>query len=208
MFFKQIHTGTMGNFTYIFGCKDTRMSAVVDPPSDITKVINILKDNNFKLEYIYATHTHFDHIGGIRELKAQTNAKTVVHRLESNVLKNKNIPVDIEVEEGDHMRLGTVIVRIIHTPGHTPGGICLLINNEKLITGDTLFVGDCGRTDLSGGNSKQLYESLEKKIKTLPDNIEVYPGHDYGGESSTIEKEKKSNPALNCKTLAEFEALP
>ncbi len=208
MFFKQIHTGAMGNFTYVFGCEETGAGAIVDPPSNVNKVLALLSDNGLKPEYLFATHTHFDHIGGFREIKSLTDIKTVVHKLECDVLKNQTIPVDIEVEEGDHMRLGTVIVRIIHTPGHTPGGICLLINNEKLITGDTLFVGDCGRTDLAGGSSKQLYESLERKIKTLPDNIEVYPGHDYGGASSTIGNEKKNNPALNCKDLKEFEALP
>jgi glyoxylase-like metal-dependent hydrolase (beta-lactamase superfamily II) len=109
------------------------------------------------------------------------------------------------VDDGDIIHIGSIPVKIIHTPGHTPDGICLLVDNQKLLTGDTLFVGECGRTDMPGGNSKNMYNSLFNKILKLNDDVEVYPGHDYGPKpSSTIGEEKRSNYTLEPRSLAEF----
>ncbi len=208
MFFKQIPIGSMSNFSYLFGCERTRDAAVVDPAFDVGKILKQTSTDGYKIKYILTTHAHFDHIGGHKSMIDSTGAKVVAHRLEVDQIRNHQIPVDKIVEDGDEIKIGEITVRIIHTPGHTPGGICLLIGREKLITGDTLFVGDCGRTDLSGGSSKALYESI-LKLMTLDDGVEIYPGHDYGlRSSSTIGEEKKTNPAMRCRTFEEFNALP
>jgi glyoxylase-like metal-dependent hydrolase (beta-lactamase superfamily II) len=123
---------------------------------------------------------------------------TVAHKL-------SRINADTQVKDGDVIRVGHIPMKVIHTPGHTPDSICLLIDNQKLLTGDTLFVGECGRTDLPGGNSKQMYNSLFNKILKLNDEIEVYPGHDYGPKPySTIGEEKRSNYTLEPRPLIEF----
>ncbi len=109
------------------------------------------------------------------------------------------------MDDGDILEVGKVAIQVIYTPGHTQDGICLLINKEKLLTGDTLFVGECGRTDLPGGDPKQLYHSLFDKILKLPDTVEVYPGHDYGAKpSSTVGYERQHNYVLQPRTESEF----
>lgn len=209
MYFKQIAVGSMGNFSYLFGCKNTREAGIVDPAFNVSNIIKQAKDDGYKINYVFTTHSHFDHVGGHKDIIEQTGAKVAVHSLESDNLRRNNIPSDIIVEDGSEVQVGELKVEIIHTPGHTPGGICLLINGKKLITGDTLFVGDCGRTDLAGGSSKALYDSISNKLKILDDKIEIYPGHNYGHKpSSTIGEEKKLNPTMKCKSLEEFDALP
>ena len=208
MIFKQILVGMMANFTYVFGCEKTKQAAVVDPPSNTSEILRFAEENGLKIGWIFATHNHSDHVGGIRSLVQETGAKVVVHKDDASGLQRGRIPTDVVVEDGEKLKVGDVEVQVIHTPGHTPGGICLLIDG-KLITGDTLFVGNCGRTDLPGGSLKQLFESLHKKLKTLSDDTEVYPGHDYGEQpTSTIGYEKETNPTLMCKTVEEFEMVP
>jgi hydroxyacylglutathione hydrolase len=119
----------------------------------------------------------------------------------TRILKAENLKVD----DGDVIRIGSIPIKVIHTPGHTSDSICLLVDNQKLLTGDTLFVGECGRTDLPSGNSKSMYHSLFHKILKLNDDVEVYPGHDYGSKpSSTIREERRSNYTLEPRSLAEF----
>ena len=109
------------------------------------------------------------------------------------------------MEDGDVLTVGDVTLKIIYTPGHTADSICLLVNNKKLLTGDTLFVGECGRTDFSGGNSRSMYDSLFHKLSKLEDNIEIYPGHDYGTKpSSTLGEEKKTNYTLEQRSVEDF----
>ncbi|OGL53523.1 MAG: hypothetical protein A3G31_07365 [Candidatus Schekmanbacteria bacterium RIFCSPLOWO2_12_FULL_38_15] len=208
MYFKQIPLGQMGNYSYLFGCEKTKEAAVVDPAFEVDRIIKAANSDGYKIKYIFTTHGHFDHTGGHIETASKTGAKIIAHKKETGSLKRNSITVDIEVNDGDEINVGNITVKIIHTPGHTKGGICLLVDDKKLITGDTLFVGDCGRTDLGDGSSKELFNSINEKLKTLPDNIEVYSGHGYGGAYSTIGQEKKTNPAMKCKTLEEFEALP
>ena len=197
MFFKQVLQHG-DNLSYIIGDETTKEAAVVDSSFNAGEIIRILKAENLTLKYIINTHNHSDHTAGNIELRLLFNAKIVAHSL-------SRINADIKVDDGDIIHVGGVPVKIIFTPGHTPDGICLLVDNQKLLTGDTLFVGECGRTDLPGGNSKRMYHSLFNKILKLKDDIEVYPGHDYGlRPSSTIGDEKRSNYTLKPRSLAEF----
>lgn len=196
MFFEQIkYRGD--NFSYIIADEASREAAVVDPSFNVDAIVLILKDQNFNLKYIINSHGHADHTAGNEELKSAYHSKIVAHKL-SHVNK------DISVIDGDIIRLGTVTIKVIHTPGHSPDSICLLTDG-KLLTGDTLFVGECGRTDLPGGSAKDMYTSLLQEIAKLDDSIEVYPGHDYGPfPSSTIAKEKQTNYTLQNRTLQQF----
>jgi len=196
MFFKQIkYRGD--NFSYIIADVGSREAGVVDPSFNVDAIILILKDQNFNLKYIINTHGHSDHTAGNEELKSAFHSKIVAHKL-------SHVSQDISVVDGDRIRLGTVTIEIIHTPGHTPDSICLLTEG-KLLTGDTLFVGECGRTDLPGGNVKDMYVSLLQRIAKLDDSIEVYPGHDYGpSPNSTIGREKQTNYTLQNRTLQQF----
>jgi glyoxylase-like metal-dependent hydrolase (beta-lactamase superfamily II) len=186
------------NFSYIVADDVTREAAVVDSSFNAGEIIRILKTENLKLQYIVNTHGHSDHTVGNEELRSMFGAKTVVHKL-------SRVNADIAVDDGDVVRVGNVSIKVIYTPGHTPDSICLLVDNKKLLTGDTLFVGECGRTDLPGGNSRSMYDSLFNKLLKLGDDVEVYPGHDYGSRpSSTIGEEKRSNYTLQPRSLGEF----
>jgi hydroxyacylglutathione hydrolase len=196
MFFKQIQQHS-DNFTYIIADEETREAAAVDSSYNADEIIKSIKNEKLQLKYIINTHGHSDHTAGNTELQSIFKAKIIAHN------QSKNHP-DIPVDEGDTLSIGKISVKIIYTPGHSADSICLLVNNQKLLTGDTLFVGECGRTDFPGGNTKSMYESL-KKLQKLNEDIEVYPGHDYGlNPSSTIREEKKSNYTLQPRSLKEF----
>jgi hydroxyacylglutathione hydrolase len=196
MFFRQIQQHS-DNFSYIIADDVTREAAVVDSSFNAGEITRILTAENLKLKYVISTHGHSDHTAGNEELRSTFGAKTVAHKL-------SRINADVAVEDGDVIRVGTLPIKVIHTPGHTPDSICLLVDN-KLLTGDTLFVGECGRTDLPGGNSRSLYDSLFSKLSKLGDDVEVYPGHDYGSKSSsTMGEERRSNYTLQPRSLKEF----
>jgi hydroxyacylglutathione hydrolase len=197
MFFRQVQQHG-DNFSYIIADETTREAAVVDSSFNAGEITRIIKAENLKLKYVINTHSHSDHTAGNAELRATFKAATVAHKL-------SRINSDIKVDDGDILHIGNIPVQVIYTPGHTPDGICLLVDNQKLLTGDTLFVGECGRTDLPGGNSKNMYNSLFNKLLKLNDKIEVYPGHDYGSKpSSTIGEERRSNYTLEPRSLTEF----
>ncbi len=196
MYFKQIQKHS-DNFSYLIANEKTREAAAVDPSYNADEITRILKTEQFKLKYVINTHSHTDHTAGNEELLSLFGPQIVAHKLSR---ANPKIAVD----DGDILPLGAIQIKIIHTPGHTPDGICLLVNNKKILTGDTLFVGECGRIDLPGGNAKDLYTSFNKLLK-LNDDIEVYPGHDYGLKPcSTIGEERKSNYVLQPRNLKEF----
>ena len=196
MFFRQIKQSG-DNFSYVIADEATRECAVVDPSFNTDAIIRLIKDENLLVKYVIDTHSHFDHTAGNEEIKSAFGAKVVAHKL-------ADIDKDISVDDGDTLRLGKITIRVIYTPGHTRDGICLLADG-KLLTGDTLFVGECGRTDLPGSSSKDMYNSLFNKLMKLDDSIEVYPGHDYGSQPySTIGQEKKTNYVLEKRTLEEF----
>ncbi len=185
------------NFSYIIADEATKEAAVVDPSFNVEAITQLLTRESLNLKYIVNTHHHSDHTAGNEELAVKYQAKIVAHRM-SRVKK------DIAVNDGDSIRIGKITIRIIHTPGHSPDSISLLIDG-KLLTGDTLFIGECGRTDLTGGNASDMYHSLFDKLMKLSDEIEVYPGHDYGPRpNSTIGQERKTNYTLEKRTLEEF----
>ena len=196
MFFKQIKQDG-DNFSYVIADETTKECAIVDPGFNTSAIMMLLKDRSFNVKYLINTHSHMDHAAGNEEIKSSFHAKIVAH-------KSAGGAKDIIVNDGDIITLGKIAIKIIHTPGHTPDSICMLVDG-KLLTGDTLFVGECGRTDLSGGSAEDMYKSLFNKLMKLDDNIEVYPGHDYGPHPhSTIGLEKRTNYTLEKRTLEEF----
>ena len=196
MFFKQLQQHG-DNFSYILGDDETRDAAVVDSSFNGGKITRILKTENLALKYLINTHNHSDHTAGNEELRSYFGAKTVSHRL-------SRIKPDLEVDDGDTILLGNIVIKVIHTPGHTPDSICLLVE-KKVLTGDTLFVRECGRTDLPGGDSTSLYQSLFNRLLKLDNDIQVFPGHDYGPKPySTIGEERKLNYTLQPRSLEEF----
>jgi hydroxyacylglutathione hydrolase len=198
MFFKQIKQYG-DNFSYVLADEATREAAVVDSSFNADEITRIMKSNKFNLKYVINTHGHSDHTTGNAELiETFFGAKIVAH-------KKSKVINDLTVEQDDVLKVGKIQVKVIYTPGHTTDSICLLVDNQKLLTGDTLFVGECGRTDFAGGSSKDMYESLFGKLIKLDDTVEVYPGHDYGDKSSsTIGQEKKSNYTLKDRSLKDF----
>ncbi len=206
MFFKQLKVGPMQNFSYIIGDENSKEAAVVDAGWEIDKLIETAKKENFQIKKIILTHFHYDHVQKVDELASKTNAVVYFHEDDYNEikksLKNPNIKI-VKLKNNDEIKVGSVKIKVLHTPGHTHGAICILAEN-KLLTGDTLFVNAIGRTDLTGGDSLKLFESLQK-LKKLNDEIEVYPGHDYGDiPFSTIGNEKKNNPYFKCETKEQF----
>jgi glyoxylase-like metal-dependent hydrolase (beta-lactamase superfamily II) len=196
MLFKQIkYRGD--NFSYIIADETSREAAIVDPSLNQDVLMKFIKDQKLKLKYIIDTHGHGDHTAGNDDLKRASGAQIVAHKI-SDVRK------DVPVDDADILKLGKIIIKVIHTPGHTPDSISLLVDG-KILTGDTLFIGECGRTDLPGANPADMYHSLFDKLGKLDDKIEVYPGHDYGPKpSSTIGEQKRTNYVLEKRTLEEF----
>ena len=196
MIFKQVPVGTFQNFSYIIGDEKTKLAALVDPAWEVDNLLAQCEKLGLKVTLVINTHSHHDHIEGNETVARRTGAKVVMHE-KSPVRK------DISVNDGDIIEVGSLKLKVFHTPGHCPDHICILVDG-KLLTGDTLFVGECGRSDLAGGDSGDLYDSLEK-ILLLDDGIEVYPGHDYGKTTfSSIGFERRNNYTLKERTREEF----
>ncbi len=186
MIIKQIEIGGFDVFCYIVGSEKTGIGAVIDPGGDAGLIAGDAKKSGLSIAYIFNTHGHFDHTSGNAALKKMTGAKIVRHRLESGG------DADIRLDSEKIFPVGDIVFTIFHTPGHTPGGICLYADGN-LFTGDTLFVGDSGRTDLPGGDRQALGRSI-RGLMELPDDTVVWPGHDYGPTpSSTLGWEKRNN---------------
>ena len=196
MIFEQIPVGLMQNFSYLIGDEDSKEAAIVDPGWEIEKILEIAKKHGLNVKYILITHSHYDHIDKVKEIADATDATVYVHKEDADEIKNRGVDKIKTIKENDEITIGKMKIKVLHTPGHSPGSVCYLVEN-KLITGDTLFVENIGRTDLPGGDPKIIAESL-KKLKKLDENIEVYPGHDYGSvKHSTIKHEKKNNPHMS-----------
>lgn len=204
MIIKSLEVGPIMANCYILGCEKTGDAVVIDPGGDTDKILVLLSQSNLKVKYIINTHGHFDHVSDNKRLKEVTGAEILIHtqdapmlsQLSENAamfgLSSDNSPKpDRMLEEGDIITFGDNInIKVLHTPGHTLGGICLAVE-DVVIVGDTLFAGSIGRTDLPGGNFDTLISSIKKKLFVLSDNTKVLTGH---GPETTIGNEKKHNP--------------
>ncbi|MEK6907830.1 MAG: MBL fold metallo-hydrolase [Thermoproteota archaeon] len=193
----QIQVGNMQNFTYVVEDEDTNEGIIIDPSWDLDQIEQIIKRNNLKIKYIINTHHHFDHTLGNEGMIKSTNAKIIQH--EKSELKH-----DVAVKDGNIIEFGNSKLTVLHTPGHSKDSMCL-IGDGKLFSGDTLFVGNCGRIDLPGGSAKELYHSLFDILYSLNDDLTLYPGHNYGHSlTSTIGQEKITNLVMQKRTEQEF----
>jgi len=194
LYFRQIPVGYMGNFVYLLGDSNKKECVMVDPAWDVDAVLKKAEKDGMKVVAGILTHTHFDHCNGVEGLIQKTGVKVYVHENEAKYLKESKEHL-VETKEGSTLKIGDVEMTFLHTPGHTEGAQCILFG-DKIITGDTLFVGACGRCDLPGGDEKKLMQSL-KRLASLDGALKVFPGHAYGdADSSTIEHERRTNPFM------------
>lgn len=194
LYFKQIPVGYMGNFIYLIGDKKKKECALVDPAWDVDAVLKDVEKDGIKVVAGILTHTHFDHANGVEALIKKTGCKIYVNEHEAKYLKEFKDHL-VETTEGSKLKIGDVEMTFFHTPGHTEGAQCILVG-DKLVTGDTLFVGACGRCDLPGGDERKMKQSLQR-LAGLDGSLLVFPGHAYGEEdSSTIGNERRTNPFM------------
>lgn len=215
---EQIQIGPMQNFTYIVGSKSTREVTIVDPAWDIQALLDLLAERDYKLTAALVTHYHPDHCGGsfgdntvagVAELLELNPVKIYTNRLEADGLKKVTGISDSDmakVDSGDRLRIGEIEVEFLHTPGHTPGSQCFRISNT-LVSGDTLFIDGCGRVDLPGSNSEDMYHSIQK-LASLPDDTLLLPGHNYSAvPHATMEEAKKTNTYMRINDLETWKTL-
>lgn len=203
LFLKQVELGPMANYVYFVGDPNTREVAVVDPAWDVDRIVELAQENDVTISKILITHSHFDHINGVEDLLNRTKAKVYINKAEAEFMKAV-WPDLVKVESGDTTTVGQVDITFIHTPGHTPGSQCFLVQNT-LVSGDTLFIGACGRCDLPGSSPEDMYHSLTQKLMKLDDRTILFPGHNYARKpSSTIGDERRTNPYLQFQSLQDF----
>ncbi|MDD3307005.1 MAG: MBL fold metallo-hydrolase [Acetobacterium sp.] len=197
--------GQMGTNCYVVWDEKTLEAAVIDPGFEDQRISDIINENKLAVKYILLTHGHFDHLGGVNQIKQLTDAKVLIHENDADCLldprRNLSVlagmsmvlePADGYLKETETISLGEVVIRVIHTPGHSKGGVCLLAENQ-LFAGDTLFNTSIGRTDFADGDLDELLNGIEAKLFILDDATIVLPGH---GENTTIGYEKMNNPFL------------
>ena len=197
MLLDQYRIGPYLNFTYLVAEKPGGQGVVIDPSFGIDPVLRAIDEREVKVRYILNTHSHPDHVAGNQDVKDRTGAKVVAHRVAP-------IGQDVSVADGDAIAAGDLRFHVVHTPGHTKDSV-LYVFEGNVATGDTLFVGECGRTDLPGGDPAEMWDSLQHRLLTLDDALVVLPGHDYGSTpTSTIGRERKENYTLKPRTLDAF----
>ncbi len=203
LYLKQMEIGPMENFVYLIGSKKTREVFVVDPAWQVDTVLRTAREEDLKIKGALISHYHFDHTNGIEELLEAVDCPIYVNKNDMAYLdfSHDNIkPVD----NGHKLKLGDMQIECMHTPGHTPGSQCFLCDGH-LVSGDTLFINACGRTDLPGGDPEQLYYSLTQKLMKLDDATVLCPGHNYADRpTATMADQKKNNPYLICDSLQNF----
>jgi glyoxylase-like metal-dependent hydrolase (beta-lactamase superfamily II) len=215
IYLKQMELGPMQNFVYLIGDPESRQCVVVDPAWEIDTIVDTAQADGFKIAGALVTHTHQDHVGGsleswgmagripgVEELLETLPLKVYVHKAEREFLPGLGSDL-VKVDNHDTLQLGRLTLTFLHTPGHTPGSQCFLVA-DRLVSGDTLFIGSCGRTDLPGSDPSEMYYSLTQRLAALPDATILLPGHNYGGPSSTIGDEKRENPFMRFASLGDF----
>jgi hydroxyacylglutathione hydrolase len=215
VYLKQMELGPMQNFVYLIGDPATRECVVVDPAWEIDTIVDTAQADGFSITGALVTHTHQDHVGGsleswgmpgripgVEDLLEKVRAKVYVHKAEREFLKGFGSDL-VKVDNHDTLPVGRLTLEFLHTPGHTPGSQCFLVD-DRLVSGDTLFIGSCGRTDLPGSDPSEMYYSLTQRLGALPDQTILLPGHNYGGPSSTLGDEKQHNPFMRFASLGDF----
>lgn len=201
MIIKRIPAGIYAANCYVIMDDESRETAVIDPGGDSDDIIKCIKDLNCDIKYILLTHAHADHTGGIDDMRKVFDVPVCVNAKDKEMIANKafmfgsykeNKEKDIDLKDGDILKIGKIEIKCLETPGHTPGGMCFLLG-DIVLTGDTLFAGSVGRTDFAGGDYDAIIKSVKEKLMVLDDNIKVLPGH---GMESTIGKERIENPFL------------
>jgi hydroxyacylglutathione hydrolase len=213
LYFKQIEIGPMQNYVYLIGSTQSRKAAVVDAAWDIDEILRIAAQDEMEITHALVTHTHPDHVGGgfagmeiagVTELLEKCKAKVVVHKAEAEFIKGLSSSDIIKTDTGDKVDVGGLEIQLMHTPGHTPGSQCFLVDN-RVVSGDTLFIDACGRVDFPGGSPEQMYYSLTQKLMALPDDMILFPGHNYAPlKHATMGEQKKTNPYLQFSSLKHF----
>ena len=207
MIFEQLAVGPLQCNCYILGDDRTREAVVIDPGEEADRILALLDRHRLTVRVIVQTHAHFDHVGATAPLRKATGAEVCLHRGDEPLYANLALqarwfglpapeatPITRWCEDGEAVKAGGLALDVLHTPGHTPGSVCLSMGDARLLfSGDTLFCGSVGRTDLWGGSQEQLMASIERRLLTLPDETAVYPGH---GPDTTIGQERRGNPFL------------
>jgi glyoxylase-like metal-dependent hydrolase (beta-lactamase superfamily II) len=215
IYLRQMELGPMQNFVYFIGDPLARECVVVDPAWEIDTIVDTAQADGFAITGALVTHTHQDHVGGslsdwgmsgripgVEDLLEKVRAKVYVHKAEREFLTGFGSDL-VKVDNHDTLQIGRLTLSFLHTPGHTPGSQCFLVDG-RLVSGDTLFIGSCGRTDLPGSDPSEMYYSLTQRLAALPDDTILLPGHNYGGPSSTLGAEKRQNPFLRFASLGDF----
>jgi glyoxylase-like metal-dependent hydrolase (beta-lactamase superfamily II) len=206
MVLEQIRVGA-DNFCYVIYCPLHKKAAIVDPGFDATKALHVLGAQKLQLDYVILTHYHSDHSAEAKHLKKNNPLAQIVASKEDG--QKLSIRPDVVVSDKSQLHVGNIVLSFLLTPGHTPGGICIIVDGNAVLTGDTLFIGDCGRTDLPGGSPEMMFQTLQEKILSLPDDLIVYPGHDYGEKPfDSLGNQKRTNKTLCAKKLKEFSMIP
>jgi glyoxylase-like metal-dependent hydrolase (beta-lactamase superfamily II) len=219
IWFKQLELGPMQNYVYLLGDPTTHEAAVIDAAWDIDEIVRTAEADGYRITHDLVTHFHPDHLGGsfgslnvigAAELLERVPVKVAIHKAEMpfvHRLTGLSGSDVVPVEGGDELRIGNLKITLLHTPGHTPGSQCFLVGNA-VVSGDTLFIGSCGRVDLPGSDPEDMYRSLHDVLGALPDETKLFPGHNYAVETrSTIGDEKRTNPMMRFKTLKDFLAV-
>ncbi len=200
---EQFELGPLQNFLYFLGDPDSQEIAIIDPAWDVDFLLRQAKKKSLKITKVFLTHGHPDHVNGLQSLLSVHDIPVYISAHEAGFFKPK-VSNLIEVKPNEKLTIGSLPIETIHTPGHSPGCQCFLVEGT-LIAGDTIFIDGCGRCDLPGSDPKQMYNSLYHKIMKLPETTIIYPGHNYGPVAfDTLENQKKTNPYLQCQNLSEF----